>query len=103
MTRLCKPTVGLCDVSAQILAAEVVFPSLSRAPLAISPSLQVKGQVSLSHPSKLTVPPAFTSQGLILKLAQSLVTWPSVQASESGPSPPCRYMKCKSAQLADRL
>ena len=50
MTRLCKPTVGLCDVSAQILAAEVVFPSLSRAPLAISPSLPVKGQVSLSHP-----------------------------------------------------
>lgn len=50
MTWLCKPTVGLCDVSAQILAARVVFPSLRRVPLAISPSLPGKGQVPLSHP-----------------------------------------------------
>ena len=88
MTWLCKPTVGLCDVSAQILAAEVVSPLLSRVPLAISPSVPGKGQVPLSHPWEVTVPPDCTSQGLILKSVQSLVTWPSVQASESGPSPP---------------
>ena len=59
MTWLCKPTVDLCDVTAQILGAEVVSPLLSRAPPAISPSLPGKGQVP--RPCELTVPPAFTS------------------------------------------